>query len=524
VRSLPPPQLAGAPPYTGNNQVALLRAIRQREARLPPGLAAGLGAPCRLLVHALLRRNPVERISFEEFFAQPFLRAHDERAGAPSLELQGAEGAGGGGGGGRLPKSPSAGSLPPHVVGFSGGGLRPGEAASAAARVPPPGSVPAGRLTAELKPRGSLGSEAPRTQQAHTVSLPRPLQRPRSPPAAARAAAGERGGGGARLWSLAEGPLATHSGDEDDYVLVGTAPQPCTPLNRTSPAAAAQPAGRSAGPAAAGEAFLLGPDAAAAAAAALAALAGMSVPWQGASRRQFLRLVAAMISGLATEAAPPAAAGDSWHGAEGAKTAALARSLSFHLAALQLYELAQQASSAAPACPHSPPPSDGSSSDDGGGGGDDGGGGGGGGGGGLRAEALAALEVADGVAAALEAAAAAAGPSGAAASALPHPWEACRQVALRWARDAAGDELLGNYPRSERAYSRAGALLHFLVAEAPGLGLHPPAALAPAEEARLQRCASAAAARWAACAALAAAEAAEPADSAVRPLDYYVPT
>ncbi|RMZ53892.1 hypothetical protein APUTEX25_005574 [Auxenochlorella protothecoides] len=65
--------VGGRPPFTGANQLQLLRSIQRAPARLPEGAAAALSAPCRALIAALLRPNPVERISFEEFFRHPFL-------------------------------------------------------------------------------------------------------------------------------------------------------------------------------------------------------------------------------------------------------------------------------------------------------------------------------------------------------------------------------------------------------------------------------------------------------------------
>lgn len=65
---------AGKPPFNGANHLQLLQNIERGEGgRLPDALAAQLSAPCKQLLHQLLRRNPVERIGFEEFFAHPFL-------------------------------------------------------------------------------------------------------------------------------------------------------------------------------------------------------------------------------------------------------------------------------------------------------------------------------------------------------------------------------------------------------------------------------------------------------------------
>lgn len=67
--------VGGRPPFTGANQLQLLRSIQRAPARLPEGAAAALSAPCRALIAALLRPNPVERISFEEFSGTPSCRS-----------------------------------------------------------------------------------------------------------------------------------------------------------------------------------------------------------------------------------------------------------------------------------------------------------------------------------------------------------------------------------------------------------------------------------------------------------------
>lgn len=65
---------AGKPPFTGGNHVALLRNIERQEATVPAALVKSLSSSCVALLHGLLKRNPVERMSFEEFFMHPFLR------------------------------------------------------------------------------------------------------------------------------------------------------------------------------------------------------------------------------------------------------------------------------------------------------------------------------------------------------------------------------------------------------------------------------------------------------------------
>jgi serine/threonine-protein kinase ULK/ATG1 len=65
--------LVGKPPFNGANHMQLLRNIERGEARLPEAVAGRLSAACKGLLGLLLQRNPVERITFEEFFQHPFL-------------------------------------------------------------------------------------------------------------------------------------------------------------------------------------------------------------------------------------------------------------------------------------------------------------------------------------------------------------------------------------------------------------------------------------------------------------------
>lgn len=61
------------PPFNGINHVELLRNIERREAKVPDQVARGLSPACTDLIYGLLKRIPVQRMSFEEFFAHPFL-------------------------------------------------------------------------------------------------------------------------------------------------------------------------------------------------------------------------------------------------------------------------------------------------------------------------------------------------------------------------------------------------------------------------------------------------------------------
>lgn len=69
--------LTGKPPFNGANHLQLLQNIERGEGgRLPVGVAASLSPSCKQLLQQLLRRNPLERISYEEFFTHPFLHAN----------------------------------------------------------------------------------------------------------------------------------------------------------------------------------------------------------------------------------------------------------------------------------------------------------------------------------------------------------------------------------------------------------------------------------------------------------------
>ncbi|XP_019059379.1 PREDICTED: serine/threonine-protein kinase ATG1c-like isoform X2 [Tarenaya hassleriana] len=60
-------------PFTGNSQIQLLQnIIRSTELHFPAD-CGDLSADCKDLCQKLLRRNPVERLTFEEFFNHPFL-------------------------------------------------------------------------------------------------------------------------------------------------------------------------------------------------------------------------------------------------------------------------------------------------------------------------------------------------------------------------------------------------------------------------------------------------------------------
>lgn len=63
--------VTGKPPFTGSNHIQLLNRINTTELKFPVGLE--LSPACTALLVGLLRRNPRERITFEQFFAHPFV-------------------------------------------------------------------------------------------------------------------------------------------------------------------------------------------------------------------------------------------------------------------------------------------------------------------------------------------------------------------------------------------------------------------------------------------------------------------
>ncbi|KAG2690663.1 hypothetical protein I3760_09G199000 [Carya illinoinensis] len=73
--------VTGKTPFTGNNQIQLLQNImKSNELQFPPD--KDLSSDCKDLCQKLLRRNPVERLTFEEFFNHPYL---SQRQPAASL-------------------------------------------------------------------------------------------------------------------------------------------------------------------------------------------------------------------------------------------------------------------------------------------------------------------------------------------------------------------------------------------------------------------------------------------------------
>lgn len=67
--------LVGAVPFTGQNQVQLLRNIQKTEFKIPMEIAKELSPDCISLLRGLLHRKAADRISFDKFFNHPFFKA-----------------------------------------------------------------------------------------------------------------------------------------------------------------------------------------------------------------------------------------------------------------------------------------------------------------------------------------------------------------------------------------------------------------------------------------------------------------
>ncbi|KAH1162432.1 hypothetical protein GLYMA_01G099600v4 [Glycine max] len=65
--------VTGRTPFTGNNQIQLLQNIMKSTELQFPSDSPSLSFECKDLCQKMLRRNPVERLTFEEFFNHPFL-------------------------------------------------------------------------------------------------------------------------------------------------------------------------------------------------------------------------------------------------------------------------------------------------------------------------------------------------------------------------------------------------------------------------------------------------------------------
>ncbi|GLT89524.1 hypothetical protein SLE2022_075020 [Rubroshorea leprosula] len=65
--------VTGKTPFTGNNQIQLLQNIVKSTELHFPVESKNLSSDCKDLCQKLLRRNPVERLTFKEFFNHPFV-------------------------------------------------------------------------------------------------------------------------------------------------------------------------------------------------------------------------------------------------------------------------------------------------------------------------------------------------------------------------------------------------------------------------------------------------------------------
>lgn len=74
--------MVGVPPFNAPNHYTLIRQLQYNEAKVPDDLAATLSQSCKALLQGLLKKNPLERMSFDEFFSHPFLRS-PRRAAEP---------------------------------------------------------------------------------------------------------------------------------------------------------------------------------------------------------------------------------------------------------------------------------------------------------------------------------------------------------------------------------------------------------------------------------------------------------
>ncbi|KAK6943025.1 Protein kinase domain [Dillenia turbinata] len=83
--------VTGKTPFTGGNQIQLLQNIvGSTELQFPPN--SNLSPVCKDLCQKLLRRNPVERLTFEEFFNHPFLSPNQVAESSRSRSLATIEG------------------------------------------------------------------------------------------------------------------------------------------------------------------------------------------------------------------------------------------------------------------------------------------------------------------------------------------------------------------------------------------------------------------------------------------------
>ncbi|KAJ4728005.1 Kinase family protein [Melia azedarach] len=80
--------VTGKPPFDGNNQLQLFQnVLTSTELRFPPGALEELHPDCVDLCRSLLCQNPVERITFKEFFNHKFLEEQGQTVDAEWTSL-----------------------------------------------------------------------------------------------------------------------------------------------------------------------------------------------------------------------------------------------------------------------------------------------------------------------------------------------------------------------------------------------------------------------------------------------------
>lgn len=422
----------------------MLRKIREREVQVPAATAAELSPPCTSLVHGLLKRNAAERISFEEFFHHPFITI--AKSGDPLTSVVGFNDAVG----------PSSG--PPNAAALA--------SAPAPTSAPAPASpVTGGLLTEQLKPFHQTTQRPTYIEDRRTggiVTTNRILTR--------------------REKNVNASLENVTTENEEGYVLV-TSPVTNTKASLTQfqgmfrqPQDSDQPKERQVNE-------TLFDD---------LPKTGMSVmplphdvPWQSASRRQFLCHVANIIGSELSS-------GDHRELKDGAQTSMSKASLL--LAAIHLYNVAMHDcrgglsggdhqdqhpsiySCSTDVSVHEDDRELLSSR--------------------AKSECRAMLKRAREI---LE------NESQMSADIVPDPWILVYRWALSYAEDASTDEILGNYEKAQKLYAVAGTLFYFLASESPVLqafqfGLDSVLFRdGSITESRLRQLASAAAVRWNVC-------------------------
>ncbi|GBF87536.1 hypothetical protein Rsub_00247 [Raphidocelis subcapitata] len=224
--------LTGRPPFNGTNHVHLLRNIERSEARLPEHIATRLSGSCRALVGQLLKRNPVQRLTFEEFFQHPFLTG----AGGDGPPLDGAPGG--------LPAPPpyqllQQGVPPPAPLALAPNAAPPPVPSAAVWRPPPAAGAPAATLVPAAGPAppapGDLSSPAGLGQHQQQQQRQRQEQPQQQQPAAGAPQQAPRALQPAQTHPL-QGSGASGLSDsfERDYVVIDSAHSGRMPRERAS--------------------------------------------------------------------------------------------------------------------------------------------------------------------------------------------------------------------------------------------------------------------------------------------------